>query len=74
MVLFVKIRKFLEFSKKIPMKNYSFFELWYQSNLPYQSGMSSQMSQMSDPIRSYSPVPILEYPTLVDFYEPVFVG
>ena len=28
LLLFVKITKFLEFSKKITIKNYSFFELW----------------------------------------------
>ena len=30
LVLFVKISKFLEFSKKITMKNDSFFELWWK--------------------------------------------
>ena len=33
LVIFVKITKFLEFSKKITIKNYSLFELWWRSRV-----------------------------------------
>ena len=40
---------------------------------PYMN-VPSHMSTGSEPIRSFSPVPILEYPNLVDFREPIIVG
>ena len=33
----------------------------------------SQVSRQMEPLRSYSPVPLVDYPSLIDFREPVFV-
>jgi len=46
----------------------------YPMSNAYSMSNPPPPTHLSEPIRSFSPVPILEYPNLVDFRDPVIVG
>ena len=61
-MLFVKITKCLEFSKKITMKNYSFFELWLGSSescpLQLQGLIVAELHPAHTDLLDLEPLPI----------------